>query len=124
MDADLAQAFDRLEQAVGGPVFALVCQAFLQDFPTRLAELDAALLAEDRSAAISPAHTLKGDAASFGAQHLSELAARVEAGCRAGEADLDGPVRLLHDEVARVEQAITVSLIRRREGSASPRQDG
>lgn len=110
IDADLAETLQRLEAAVGPDVLILICQAFLQDFPRDLGELELALIQADGPGGIRPAHTLKGSAASFGLEHLSALAAGVESACRAGVAPPQSNMQRLHQEFARVRAGILASM--------------
>lgn len=123
LDADVAETLQRLETAVGPDVLTLICQAFLQDFPRDLGDLELALARADGPGGIRPAHTLKGSAASFGLETLSALAAGVEDACRAGTAPPASAMQQLHREFARVRAGIVISM-QARAGAADPAQPG
>ncbi len=57
------------------------------------------------------AHTLKSNAATFGANELADRSSRLEAAARAGSLD-DGPAQLeaIDDELARVHAALRTSV--------------
>jgi HPt (histidine-containing phosphotransfer) domain-containing protein len=81
-------------------------EIFLQDTPTRLKELDAALAASDAATVTRAAHSIKGSAGNFGAMRLSELAHRIELlGKAANLPAVD--VTELKSEYARVAEALT-----------------
>ena len=70
--------FDELKQMSGADFINELVDTFLDDGPKMIAELRAALLAHDADSFRRAAHSLKSNAATFGAQHLSELAKALE----------------------------------------------
>ena len=70
--------FDELKQMSGADFISELVDTFLEDGPKMIAELRAALLAHDPDSFRRAAHSLKSNAATFGAQHLSELAKELE----------------------------------------------
>jgi HPt (histidine-containing phosphotransfer) domain-containing protein len=66
-------------------------QTFLADTPDQLAAMTAAIEADDASALVRPAHTLKSSSATVGAMRLSSVARELEMAGRSGT--LEAPVR-------------------------------
>lgn len=62
-----------------------VLDAFLEDAPQRISELEQCLRTGDREGATRQAHSLKGASGAVGAQALQSVALEVETRCRAGE---------------------------------------
>jgi histidine phosphotransfer protein HptB len=67
--------------------------AFLEDAPTQVAALRSALERADAAEARRAAHTLKSNAATFGASSLADVSRELEAAAARGE--LDGAAGLL-----------------------------
>ena len=78
---------DRLLETNGGdPEFVVVLlETFAEEAPGVLAELRDALDADDGDTARRAAHTLKSNAATFGASGLADLCADLETHARAGD---------------------------------------
>lgn len=96
-----AGALDRLLEMTGGdPEFlAELIDTFLEDGAGQLEALRAAVASGDAEAAVRPAHSLKSNSASMGAERLADLSRSLEADARAG-AIADGPARV---EAATIE---------------------
>ncbi len=82
-----AGALERLAEAAGGdPEFVgVLLETFADEAPAALAELRAGLDSGDAEAVRRAAHTLKSNAATFGATELAELCAEVESRARDGD---------------------------------------
>jgi HPt (histidine-containing phosphotransfer) domain-containing protein len=83
-----------IESEIGSEAYARLLEAFLHAFPLQLAELRSAAAAGDLPGVRYVAHQLKGNATSFGAVHLDELADQVLRIPR----DQCGPLDLIVDE--------------------------
>ena len=70
--------FDGLKESVGADYIPELVNAFLEDAPTLIAQLRPALAAGDAEAFRRAAHSVKSNAATFGATHLFELAKELE----------------------------------------------
>jgi HPt (histidine-containing phosphotransfer) domain-containing protein len=70
--------FEELKQMSGADFIGELVDTFLEDGPKLIAELKAALKAGDAEAFRRAAHSLKSNAATFGAMHLSQLAKDLE----------------------------------------------
>src|SRR3990172_6972627 len=69
---------DGLQQAVGADYVPELVNAFLDEAPTLIAQLRPALLAGDTETFRRAAHSIKSNAATFGATSLFELAKELE----------------------------------------------
>jgi HPt (histidine-containing phosphotransfer) domain-containing protein len=96
---------DRLLETTGGdPAFVgVLLETFAEDAPGLIAQLGDALSADDARTALRAAHTLKSNAATFGASALSALCADLEARARTG--DLRDGARLFE----RIEESYAVA---------------
>ena len=87
--AGAGPAYDRaaaLARAAGdAELLAQIVDIYVAETPALLAEVEAALAAEERERAFRAAHTLKGSSANLSAQNASEAARRVELAARAGD---------------------------------------
>lgn len=70
--------YDGLRQMVGGDFIAELAATFFEDAPRMLGELRASLTANDTETFRRTAHSLKTNAATFGATELVELAKALE----------------------------------------------
>ncbi|MFN8428103.1 MAG: Hpt domain-containing protein [Anaerolineales bacterium] len=73
------QTFDDLKQMSGEEFIVELIDTFLDDAPKLAAEMHAALAAQDSDSFRRAAHSLKSNAATFGATRLAELTKRLEA---------------------------------------------
>jgi HPt (histidine-containing phosphotransfer) domain-containing protein len=102
------ETLERLAESFGGGEegWAFVRElidAFLEDAPTQLAALRSALEQGDGEAARRAAHTLKSNAATFGATSLADVCRELEAAGARG--DLDGAGGLLEQAELEWERA-------------------
>jgi CheY-like chemotaxis protein/HPt (histidine-containing phosphotransfer) domain-containing protein len=97
---------DRLLETTGGdPEFVgVLLETFAEEAPALLEELRGALSADDAETARRAAHTLKSNAATFGATALAALCAELEARARDGDLS-NGPqfVQRIEESYASVE---------------------
>lgn len=93
-------ALDRLLDMTGGdPDFlAELIDTFVEDGSVQLEALRVAVEAGDAAAAMRPAHSLKSNSASMGAERLADLCRALEADARAGTID-DGRARVAAAQV-------------------------
>lgn len=102
-------AIDELVAMTGGdPTFmAELIDTFASDAVAMLGELDAAVGAGDDAALMRPAHSLKSNAATFGATALAELCRALEADARGGVVpDPAGRVAAIRAELETVSAAL------------------
>jgi len=109
-------ALDSLLQMVGGDADFVdeLVDTFLADVPQQLAELRAAAASGAAAAAVRPAHTLKGTAASIGARAVEALSRSIEEQARAGVVDgLESQVEELARALVDLEAALADARARR-----------
>jgi HPt (histidine-containing phosphotransfer) domain-containing protein len=70
--------FDELEQLSGAEFIKELIDTFLDDAPKLVSEIKSALEAQDADSFRRAAHSLKSNAATFGAMRLAELAKELE----------------------------------------------
>ena len=70
--------FNSLKDATGAEFTGELIHAFLEDAPLQIQQMQAALTMQDAESFRRAAHTLKSNAATFGAMELSSLARELE----------------------------------------------
>jgi signal transduction histidine kinase/CheY-like chemotaxis protein/HPt (histidine-containing phosphotransfer) domain-containing protein len=102
----------RLAESMGGDdaFVAELIDQFVTDSPALVAAARRGLEAGDTDEVRRAAHTLKSNAATFGANELADRSSRLEAAAKGGSLD-DGPAQLeaIEDELARVHTALRAS---------------
>jgi HPt (histidine-containing phosphotransfer) domain-containing protein len=73
-----------LKESVGEDFIGVMLETFLEETPQLMADLQNALAANDAEAFRRAAHSMKSNAATFGATRLSELAKELESIAKAG----------------------------------------
>ena len=90
--------FEDLKQMSGAEFIVELIDTFLDDAPKLAAEMHAALAADDPDSFRRAAHSLKSNAATFGAARLAELAKGLEAlGRESRLTDAGGQLSLLDE---------------------------
>ena len=107
-----ASVLDRLAESMGGDdafVTELIEQ-FVTDSPALVAAARRGLEAGDADEVRRAAHTLKSNAATFGANELADRSSRLEAAAKAGGLD-DGlaQIEAIDEELGRVHAALGAS---------------
>jgi HPt (histidine-containing phosphotransfer) domain-containing protein len=100
-----ATALARLQEMMGGEPAYLheLIDGFLAEAPLLMAQIEQGLVAEDAPIIRLAAHSLKTNAADFGAARLHELTVQIEMLARDGELDqLSEPVANLTETYAQV----------------------
>ena len=113
-------SLDSLLKMVGGDADFVdeLVDTFLADVPQQLAELRAAVASGTAADAVRPAHTLKGTAASIGAQAVEVVSRSIEEGARAGGLEgLGAQVGELERALADLEAALAGARARRWAGA-------
>jgi HPt (histidine-containing phosphotransfer) domain-containing protein len=72
------QTFNALKESTGSDFIGELIDTFLEDAPTLLAQLRSALANQDAETFRRAAHSMKSNAATFGALELSALAKELE----------------------------------------------
>jgi two-component system, sensor histidine kinase and response regulator len=107
LNRDMLESLRRLEEYEPGILSELV-ETFASSTPSRLADLRAAVAAEDAQGVEDIAHALKGAAGNMGAWRVSEICGQLEAMGGAGEMADDAPelLRRLEEEFASARLAL------------------
>jgi CheY-like chemotaxis protein/HPt (histidine-containing phosphotransfer) domain-containing protein len=103
---------ERLAESMGGDdaFVAELIDQFVTDSPALVAAARRGLEARDADEVRRAAHTLKSNAATFGANELADRSSRLEAAAKGGSLE-DGPAQLeaIEDELGRVHAALRAS---------------
>jgi HPt (histidine-containing phosphotransfer) domain-containing protein len=103
----VAETLDRLRESVGDEFLGELVGTFLDDAPAQFATLRAAVGRGEAEEARRAAHTLMSNAATFGAESLSELCRRLEELAKSGALDDAGElVGNAEAEYSRVQTAL------------------
>ncbi|HEY2965606.1 MAG TPA: GAF domain-containing protein [Actinomycetota bacterium] len=109
-----ASVLDRLAESMGGDdaFVAELIDQFVTDSPALVAAVRKGLEAGDADEVRRAAHTLKSNAATFGANELADRSNRLEAAAQAGDL-ADGPARLeaIDEELGRVHAALRAAKV-------------
>jgi HPt (histidine-containing phosphotransfer) domain-containing protein len=107
-----ASVLARLAESMGGDdaFVAELIEQFVTDSPALVKAARKGLEAGDADEVRRAAHTLKSNAATFGANELADRSSRLEAAARAGELG-EGPAQIdaIDDELERVHAALRSS---------------
>jgi len=99
--------FDGLKQAVGADYIPELVSAFLEEAPALIAQLRPALLAGDAETFRRAAHSIKSNAATFGATRLFELAKEMESLARENRlGEVGNRVEVLEEAFSRAAEAL------------------
>jgi HPt (histidine-containing phosphotransfer) domain-containing protein len=99
--------FDSLKESVGADFVPELVNAFLEEAPGLIAQLCPALLAGDTETFRRAAHSIKSNAATFGATRLFEQSKELEFMARENRlAEVGGKVEALEKTFARTAEAL------------------
>lgn len=96
--------FNTLRESTGGDFIVELIDTFLEDLPSQVAQLKDALAAQDADSFRRAAHTLKSNAATFGAHRLTDLARELETMGRENNLDTGNRLQVLEEAVTEVIQ--------------------
>jgi CheY-like chemotaxis protein/HPt (histidine-containing phosphotransfer) domain-containing protein len=109
-----ASVLDRLAESMGGDdaFVAELIDQFVTDSPALVAAARKGLEAGDADEVRRAAHTLKSNAATFGANELADRSSRLEAAAKGDQLE-DGPARLeaIDEELGRVHAALRAAKV-------------
>ncbi|QDC36051.1 MULTISPECIES: Hpt domain-containing protein [Sphingobium] len=83
-----------------GTAFLRILGYFREDGAKAISAIEEAFRARNAAALVTPAHTLKGESAQFGAYRLSGMAEKIEMVARRCVESREGPDELIEDVVA------------------------
>jgi histidine phosphotransfer protein HptB len=94
--------FDELKQMSGADFINELIDAFLEDAPTMLQNMQAASVAKDVESFRRNAHSLKSNAYTFGATELGTLAKELERMGKENNLDVGNRLELLNESFGKV----------------------
>lgn len=96
--------FNTLRESTGGDFIVELIDTLVEDLPSQVAQLKDALAAQDADSFRRAAHTLKSNAATFGAHRLTDLARELETMGRENNLDAGNRLQILEEAVTEVIQ--------------------
>lgn len=96
--------FNTLRESTGGDFIVELIDTLVEDLPSQVAQLKDALAAQDADSFRRAAHTLKSNAATFGAHRLTDLARELETMGRENNLDAGNRLQVLEEAVTEVIQ--------------------
>ncbi|WKZ41568.1 MAG: Hpt domain-containing protein [Anaerolineales bacterium] len=96
--------FNTLRESTGGDFIMELIDTLIEDLPSQVAQLKDALAAQDADSFRRAAHTLKSNAATFGAYRLTDLARELETMGRENNLDTGNRLQVLEEAVTDVIQ--------------------
>lgn len=100
------KVFNELKDATGADFIGELVQAFLEDAPTQIAQMQSALTGQDAESFRRAAHTLKSNAATFGATDLSGLARELEMLGREKKLEVGNRLQVLEEAFDQVKNQL------------------
>lgn len=98
--------FDELKQMSGGDFINELIDAFLEDAPNMILNMEIALATKDADVFRRNAHSLKSNANTFGAVELGVLARELEIMGRENNLDVGSRLEVLKDAFENVAEAL------------------
>jgi len=95
--------FNGLKESTGADFIGELVDTFLEDAPSLIQQMREALARRDADAFRRAAHSMKSNAATFGAMQLSLLAKELESMGRGNNLDIGNKLEVMSDMFARVE---------------------
>jgi len=98
--------FNELKQMSGDDFINELIDAFLDDAPNMISNMQAALAAKDVESFRRNAHSMKSNANTFGAIELGALAKELEMMGRENNLDIGNRLEILNESLAKVEEEL------------------
>jgi HPt (histidine-containing phosphotransfer) domain-containing protein len=98
--------FEELKQMSGADFINELIDAFLDDGPHMISQMEAALAAEDVESFRRNAHSLKSNANTFGATELATLAKELEMMGKEKNLNVGNRLQMLREEFKRVDEEL------------------
>jgi HPt (histidine-containing phosphotransfer) domain-containing protein len=98
--------FNDLKESTGADFIGELVDAFLDDAPTLIAQMRSALAKKDVEGFRRAAHSMKSNAATFGAMELSALAKELETLARENNLEVGNRVDIIEAEFQTVKQEL------------------
>lgn len=100
--------FNDLKESAGADFIGELVDAFLDDAPTLIAQMRSALTRQDADTFRRAAHSMKSNAATFGAKELSVRAKELETLARENNLEVGNRVDLIATEFEEVKNELEV----------------
>jgi HPt (histidine-containing phosphotransfer) domain-containing protein len=98
--------FNSLKESTGADFIGELVDAFLDDAPTLISQMRSALATKNAEAFRRAAHSMKSNAATFGAMELSALARELETLARENNLEVGNRVDLIEAEFQQVKSEL------------------
>jgi histidine phosphotransfer protein HptB len=98
--------FEALKESTGGDFIVDLIDTFLEDAPVQMEQLKQALTTQDTEAFRRAAHTIKSNAATFGADALAAQARELEALARENHLDAGSQLQALEEAMGLAIQSL------------------
>lgn len=106
MSAIDKRTFEELKQMSGADFINELIDAFVDDAPNMIRQIQAALAAKDVESFRRNAHSLKSNANTFGALELAALAKELEFMARENNLEIGNRLEILQEEYDRVQEEL------------------
>ncbi|HET9589494.1 MAG TPA: Hpt domain-containing protein [Anaerolineales bacterium] len=106
MSAIDKRIFEELKQMSGADFINELIDAFVDDAPNMISQIQAALAAKDVESFRRNAHSLKSNANTFGALELAALAKELEFMARENNLEIGNRLEILQEEYDRVQEEL------------------
>jgi HPt (histidine-containing phosphotransfer) domain-containing protein len=100
--------FEGLKESIGADYIGELIDAFLDDAPNLLAQMRSALANKDAESFRRAAHSMKSNAATFGAMELSMLAKELETSGRENNLEIGNRLDVMEYSFRQVESQLRV----------------
>ena len=98
--------FNSLKESTGADYIGELIDAFLDDAPNLLAQMKSALVGKDAESFRRAAHSMKSNAATFGAMELSALAKELENLARENNLEIGNRLEVMEEAFRQVESQL------------------
>ena len=98
--------FNDLKESTGADYIGELIDAFLDDAPNLFSQMKAALANKDAESFRRAAHSMKSNAATFGAMELSLLAKELESLARENDLEIGNRLEVMEDTFHQVESQL------------------
>jgi HPt (histidine-containing phosphotransfer) domain-containing protein len=98
--------FNELKESTGADYIGELIDAFLDDAPDLFTQMKSALVSKDTESFRRAAHSMKSNAATFGAMSLSNLAKELESMARENDLEIGNRLEVMEDAFHQVESQL------------------
>lgn len=98
--------FNELKESTGADYIGELIDAFLDDAPDLFTQMKSALVKKDAESFRRASHSMKSNAATFGAMSLSNLAKELESMARENDLEIGNRLEVMEDAFHQVESQL------------------